>query len=81
MQVMYTTDPAQMAALGLVQASASTTSHPGASHVIHYLALPEIEERRAVVEALRRSSELLHPCARCVGALKVGFLPVAPTWT
>jgi hypothetical protein len=46
----------------------------------HRLVLPSVDERDAVIAALQRSTAMLPPPARRVGALCVGYLPVAPTW-
>ena len=66
-KVLYTADPQLVAAM----------LAPGDAH---RLSLPDADERRAVIAVLQRSSEMLHPTARSVGALRVGYLPVAPTW-
>ena len=42
--------------------------------------LPEAAAVREIVDALEASTTLVPTAARCVGALRVGFLPVAPTW-
>ena len=44
------------------------------------LVLPERDERDEVVKALHASTQLVPAAARNVGALRVGFMPVAPTW-
>ena len=73
-KVMYSTDSSTMAALG---AHANNGCGPPP---VHQLVLPEAAERRAVLDVLQSSSEMLPPSARRVGALRVGYLPVAPTW-
>ena len=65
LKVLYTTEPSALAA---------------ACGNAHRLILPEKEERARVMEALQRSTTMLAPSARAVGAMRVGFLPVAPTW-
>ena len=65
LKVLYTTAPAAIAAL---------------SGSAHRLVLPEAEERARVIASLTNSTAMLAPSARSVGALRVGFLPVAPTW-
>ena len=44
------------------------------------LLLPEAVARNEVLRALEASTELVPRSARSVGTLRVGFLPVAPTW-
>jgi len=65
LKVMFTSDPVVMTTLGL-----------GAQQVV----LPAQRDREAVIQALQQSHKMLQPAARCVGALRVGYLPVAPTW-
>ena len=65
LKVLYTTEPSALAA---------------ACGNAHRLILPEKEERARVMEALQRSTTMLAPSARAVGAMRVGFLLVAPTW-
>ena len=73
-KVMYSTDVATMAAL------AAHANNGVGPPPVHRLVLPEAAERRAVLDVLQGSSEMLPPSARRVGALRVGYLPVAPTW-
>ena len=65
-KVMYTIDAATIAALS--------------GGAVRRLEMPTAADRQAVLAALESSSEMLPPQARCVGALRVGYLPVAPTW-
>lgn len=65
LKVLYTTSPAAIAAVG---ASA------------HRLVLEEAADRIAITHSLESSTSMLAPTARAVGALRVGFLPVTPTW-
>ena len=71
LKVMYTTDAAAIAAAG---------GGRGAAGAVRRLVLPEAAERASVIVALQASAEMLPPLARQVGALRVGYLPVAPTW-
>ena len=70
LKVLYTTDAAVIAAQLGSQAC---------NQAVH-LVLPEAGARAEVLTALRASTELVPKEARRVGALCVGFLPVAPTW-
>ena len=73
-KVLYVAGPAT------ARESAALAGLSGGGAAAATLVLPEAEERRAVLEALQASTALLPPVARAVGALSVGYLPVAPTW-
>ena len=73
LKVLYTADPATIDA-------ASGHGQVGHATAAHSLVLPEGEARASVLSALRASTEMLPPTARRVGALHVGYLPVAATW-
>jgi hypothetical protein len=73
-KVLYAVGPAT------ARESAALAGLSGGGAAAAMLVLPEAEERRAVLEALQASTAMLPPVARAVGALSVGYLPVAPTW-
>ena len=64
------------------RAKGSPSGHgqAGLATSAHCIVLPEGEARANVMSALRASTEMLPPTARRVGALHVGYLPVAATW-
>ena len=74
LKVLFTDEPSVMASLGCSSTVAAASSG------VHRIVLPASEDRQAVVDCLHRSNEMLLPAARRVGALCVGYLPVAPTW-
>ena len=77
LKVLYSTTRAALGSLGLAT-SAAAKEGCGPSETV--LVLPDAEHRLQVIHALEESSSMLHPSARCVGGLRVGYLPVAPTW-
>lgn len=79
-KVMYTIDPGVMAALGLTGAMDRGETEGRGSTPMRRLILPDVTDRQAVIRFLQGSSEMLHPETRSVGALLVGYLPIAPTW-
>ena len=78
-KVMYTTDSTVMATLG-VPVGPMAAAGMTAPAAVRSLVLPDVDHRKAVIQALERSSAMLPPSARRVGALRVGYLPVAPSW-
>jgi hypothetical protein len=73
-KVLYAVGPAT------ARESAALAGLSGGGAAAAMLVLPEAEERRAGLQALQASTAMLPPVARAVGALSVGYLPVAPTW-
>ena len=78
LKVLYTTDRATIASQLARPAPAGAAALQ--VELPRMLVLPEELARSEVVEALEASTSLVPAAARSVGALRVGFLPVAPTW-
>ena len=78
-KVLYTSD-SRLIAAQLTRNSLRSGGTVCIAHSVARLLLPDADARAEVVAVMHASTLMMPPAARDVGALRVGFLPVAATW-